>query len=322
MAHPGLTPLEMFTATLKYEHDGPRIPHDRLIELLRPPPGGAVVAVCSNHGHVGDPAYFKKDKTRPHLTAPGRITREPKGNGTCLQSSLEPIIILPPSDPVINQLLRAGTRPRPYTIKHAPKTGHIQIPGVLLDNWADGYRVLDIWLEFITGEYRRLGLIDPTTTLKCVHESVVLMNFKTCVDPIPPRGLLDLEVLIKLMQHTQPPFPISAMTDDVVNARIVVYFSTPVDPAGTTKSKNRIMMRVFASGRINLLGGHSREHAARIHRYIDDLVRGNADDLIFELPEPDKPDDPAPAPAPAPRPPSPNTIRMAEMQLDELLDEL
>ena len=129
-----LSPNHMFVCTFEARIGGINLSIIDFIDQITP--SGTIKAINCNFGHKAQDDYeqylklVRKEKRRranPYQTE--TKTRKLQGDGTCFNSTVEPVIIF---DDNPNKV---------YKVKCFTSTGVIQVPGVINHDLSDGIRV-------------------------------------------------------------------------------------------------------------------------------------------------------------------------------------
>lgn len=242
--------------------EGVAIRPQDLIGLLRLPARFGVRAIDSNYWHICQPGHESRGKrpvagprkkVRP---APaGKRARDREGDGTCFNSSM-----------LATVAVRWGGREEIYRkLRFFPSTGETQVTGCSEADFADGRAVLREWLRYVRECFPRRALQGAP---RLVNPRAIMRNYKFRMNVAESIDVRRLRDHVDSGQ-TPPPGGLAVASALVCRDKLTVLFRT--GPGKPTR------VAVFASGKINILGGKKAEHAVLIHEYFARLALRGAD---------------------------------------------
>lgn len=284
--NPPFTPMNMFVCTYEVRLGGMNFPFETFVERVQP--REPVVALNSNFGHKAlpghehhlkapkeaeeakDPAPAARRPGRPpQAGAERRPRRKVQGDGTCFNSTVEPVVVHP------DYLGPRGEKV--YKVKCFPTTGCTQIPGVRCADYADGMAVAHAWVQYVNEELR------PEIAVTIESSRAIMLNFNFALRRSSPRILLDLEALKGFLQNQDagraPPYRVRevkyATDDDKLSFKMEV-------------GARNVRVNVFLRGKINILGAETHESAKHIYDYLSDTLSDGWETFVCLKPRPDR----------------------------------
>lgn len=266
--------MSLFVCTYKCFIEGIDMGFEELTKILQP--RGNIVAINSNFGHKSLPGYEHRIKTPSVVVKPTDVkkkTRRRQGDGTCFNSAVELVVILPH---VRN--IPAG---KTYIVKCFSTTGQVQIPGVLLPDFTDGIAVINEIIPFIN---EQLG-----TQAKVSTHSTSMLNYKYIIDldkfrreksdnPELYKTTIRLQRLSEIIgAHANDPAGRFIITGITTGGSLDTIFSCQF------KTPTRaIRLKLFQSGKVNILGSDSQESAIMIYLFMTNIFLTYWEQLICE----------------------------------------
>jgi hypothetical protein len=267
-----LEPLRQFLCVYEARLEGLGQSHYQLGQQMEGQLARPIVALNSNYHREALPGYerfLKEPKARAPAAAPGlpnRRRRQPQGNGSCINSAVEPVVYVGEQD---------------YKMKCFPTTGVTQVPGVRREDCADGRAAVEAWVHFLNE--RGLG----RRKVEIASTRVLLLNYKTAVCTAPGESL-DLEALAGALEDAEGPFRVKVVNRACESRKMTVQLVVPCDRrAGGEKC---VRVAFFPSGKINFQGLFCREHADQIYDWLAALFAQERARLVVTPPEPDAED--------------------------------
>lgn len=242
-----------------------------------------VVALNSNFSHSCLPGYESLVKTVPRSQQGGAPSekgakpsiakpRKLQGDGTCFNSSIEPVVRLGAPD---------GRSGRNYFMRVFPTSGEIQVAGVVSCDLSDGAAAVDAlvaWLDSFDAVKQRRedgkGLVPIRLVPGSNHPT--LMNVRFRIHLSCDRVLLNLQAITEYLRAAAAgvpsarfpalvPLPYTAreLKAAIGEPKVTFVFLVPVE--GGEPRKPRI--NIFQSGKINILGSNCPETSMRIYEW-------------------------------------------------------
>jgi len=336
MPSPPLTANVLFVCTYEGLISNIKIPNDKLTAFLEPT--GHILAFNSNFGHKAQPGFEQYLKFPDPVKKEGKKPRKLQGDGTCFNSTVEP---------VIGFNCQGRKSDKVYYVKCFPTTGQTQVPGVLKPDLSDGYTVLQTWVDYLNEQ--GVGTKDETgkpRKIEIVSSKPNMLNFKCQVRCCTPRLLVHLalfaeymdimerfayyekgkknETVVKDRLHAGsclvvPPYRVKEVT---IKGSLEVKFSCRFE---VTKDR-RPRVNIFQSGKVNILGADSFESAGNIYHFLMDMFTLNWGTLMRLKPLPDnisrKAAEKKAAAPPKPKPSPTPAVRFSDADMADLMGEL
>jgi hypothetical protein len=226
--------------------------------------GQTVLTINCNFGHVACPEgkRYLKLKRREKKKNTNCKSRKLQGDGTCFNSTLEPVIRLGHN--------KAG---KVYYMKCFTTTGQTQIPGTLELDASDGRRALAIWVSYLHSR----GL-----PVEIEWSRVNMRNFKFALRRPSPRLIINLSGLFQHLRNVETipgtPLKLLELKESHDNARLLFQ-------ARSATRKVRVI--IFQYGKINFLGTDSFETKDIVFKFLSDLFAAHWNDFTILCPLPD-----------------------------------
>jgi hypothetical protein len=241
-----------------------------------------IIAINSNYGHAAMPGYeyLIKHPKKPvvsenYLYLKGK-SRKVQGDGTCFNSAIEPVIKLPNSKE--NKF---------YFLKCFPTTGETQIPGVILDDFSDGYNVLTVFVKYLNT--LKDIKIDDNELIGISYSIPKMINYKFKLNHMTSSMLVNLFKVAEYLQKSEQ----RINTDNITIPFIIKEVKLPVDDIKIsfrmkTSEKRNPRINIFQGGKINILGAESTTSARLIYEYMTNIFKMYWHDFITIKPLSDK----------------------------------
>lgn len=235
-----LTSLKLFTCTLSAKLEI----NDNIKNLgERLEPRESILAFNTNFIHKAQSGYenYLKEPKKPTKKRSGGY-RKQQGDGSCFQSSIEFIVKINHSNISDNKIYK----PKLYS-----RTGEIQIPGILMNDYSDGHLVIETLASFLNTNVITQGY-------------PIMLNYRCTVSFNNPQEMLDLKNIHCYIVECDPsnlPYPLFETHFD--NKTLSVRF----------KIGEKIQRISFwHSGKINIIGAKSHENVEKIYNYFNVIL--------------------------------------------------
>jgi len=251
-----LTPLKLFTCTLASKLEI----KDSFAELAEHlEPRDSILAINSNFAHKAQPGYeqYLKTPKEPTLKRSGKGHRKQQGDGSCFHSAIEFVVKIDHSEISNNKV---------YKPKLYPGTGEIQVPGVIVNDFSDGFIVLETLSLFLNASILIPG-------------NPIMLNYRCIVSFSNSQELLGLKKICDHIHESDPsnlPYPL---------------LETHVAVDGTQALTIRFRIgekiqriSIWRSGKINITGAKSWENVVKIYDYLNQILPR----CVITKPQPDK----------------------------------
>lgn len=240
-------------------------------------PNQEIVSINSNFVHKAYPG-FEGYITRPKnitpakkkmMASPGYRERKKVGDGTCFQSCLDFSVCLCTASSKI------------YKMRYFPKSGDIQVFGVMDDNYRSGELVVQSFINYLINS----SGLPEFASAGVVSTSLSLLNYKFDV-LLPPHFRIDVSKLDEILATDlySPPFRIVLRSDHIDSIRrISIVFES-------NGKKTRVI--IWPSGKINIMSVASIDDAFKIYDFLCEIFTAEWGNIIIEIPIPDPPKTP------------------------------
>nr|BCY04574.1 hypothetical protein [Abalone asfa-like virus] len=264
-----LSNLDMFVCTYQVVITKLKIKHFELINMIEP--AGFVKALNCNFGHKTAPGMeslikYPILKKRTNL----RKIRKGEGDKTCFNSALEATVFIEDPPGLVKQIQSIRDKKK-YFLKYFPTTGQIQIPGIILTSFRDGQYLASKWVEYLNNQLR------PSEPITIVSQNPIMLNYKFKLKD--STGVLDFQEIIKYFKkHECPGFVIREIINNdclKLSTKFMI-------------ENRKYRIKIFPTGKINLLGVKEPLHAYNIYNYMEHMFQTSADQIIVTPPEPDQ----------------------------------
>jgi hypothetical protein len=241
------------------------------------------VRIKCNFGEKVYPGYIPPIKTkksnRGRKKKPPKVhKRKQQGTGECFNS--QTTFVMPSTKTVITD----GKVPTDATIYKFKvfRTGKIQLPGLRTTTVIDDVMELTKRLVLLLNFHLHTCETDITKLTKLINLNPVMKNYKLRTK-LKENWIIDLATLRQLLHMNRNPGGDCPKIFDVKYTRqqtkLSVQFSTPV----YGNIKKRVRVNIFQSGKINILGGHSKQTTDAICEFIHDLFKQNQSTIFTKL---------------------------------------
>jgi len=229
----------------------------------------SVVTINGNFGHAALIGYefLMKD---PNKMSAKKLKRKQKrkiqGDGTCFNSAVEPIVKI---DNSISGKL--------YYMKCFPTTGEAQVPGVIRADFSDGKSALEAFAKYLTK--MGVGDLDENNLPKTIvyaNEGPSMINYKCQVKRTSPRMIINMRKLSAFLIYAEQNNLTSIDPLDGVGV-IFKFESFGRSPR----------IKIFQSGKINILGASSESSGYSVYRYLSRLFAMKWSDFVCLKPRKD-----------------------------------
>ena len=234
-------------------------------------------------GYQPPPKVKKSNRGRKKKLPPPR-KRKRQGTGECFNS--QTTFVMPSPDTIITD----GVVPSDAVIYKFKvfRTGKIQLPGLRNTAVIDNIMLLISRLLVLLNFHLHTCEKDPVKLTKLVNLNPVMKNYKFRIK-LPEKWIVDLSNLRGLLQKIRTTEYEGPKIFDIKYTRqetkLSVRFKTPI--RGNLKKCVRV--NIFQSGKINILGGHSKETTDAICEFLHNIFKkdsslfaklGSADDQL------------------------------------------
>lgn len=240
------------------------------------------VKIKCNFGEKIYPGYqppkkVKKSNRGRKKKPPKERKRKRQGTGECFNS--QTTFVMPSSDVVpVDGIVPSDSLMYKFKVF---RTGKLQLPGLLTTTVIDDVMILTQRLVGLLNFHLHTCECDYTKITRLINLNPVMKNYKFVVK-LTPGWIIDLAKLRELLQRDRSADN-PARTFDIKYTRqetkLSVRFTTPV----TGNQKKKVRVNIFKSGKVNILGGHSKESTDAICEYLHDLFVQNSATLITKL---------------------------------------
>lgn len=252
-------------------------------ELLEP--NHEIVSINSNFIHKAYPG-FERYIARPKnlspykkklMATPGYRERKKVGDGTCFHSCLDFNILI--GDHLIDS--RIFSHPKNYRMRYFPKSGDLQVFGVIDENYRSGELVVQSFINYLINS----SGLPLFSSVEVVSTNLSLLNYKFDV-LLTPQFRVDISKLDEILTTDlySPPFHIVLRSDPIEGIR---RFSIVFESNG---KKTRVI--IWPSGKINIMSVASINDAIKIYDFLREIFTAEWDNIIKEIPIPDPPKGP------------------------------
>ena len=252
-----ITPVKLFLATCSYKLSGINKPHDSVIKELQP--WGNIKSINSNFGWVCEPGYeYLLKKRKKQATS-----RKLQGSGCCFNSAIEPVMPITADliskYPLVTSQLNKN---KVYKIKCFTSTGVVQIPGVLLGDLSDGEMAINELIAY----FRNIHF-----DIHIEERKIIIMNFN-CRIIVPENSLIDFLALYHRLKVGTEDMSVTQIPPPYEESQIKAKFNHKTKYA---------TVKIFQTGKINILGCKSREFAIVIYAYLTNIIQTYTSEIII-----------------------------------------
>ena len=150
-----------------------------------------------------------------------------------------------------------------------------QIPGGIEPDFSDGYKVLDVFVDYLNG----LNISEEKIEIEYTEH--IMLNYKFKINIENSRLFVNLMVLYNILSTVDyAPFPIRELKSPVSDNKTALYMK--ID------DRKKLRVNMFQSGKINILGARSMESCELIYEFYIKLFTDNWEKLIKLKPIPPK----------------------------------
>lgn len=256
---------------------------------------GNILVVNSNFGHVAQEGYdylLKTAEKKKKKNGNKIRTRKVQGDGTCFNSTIEPIIRIDYPGMKENKI---------YKVKCFPTTGETQIPGVVQPDLSDARPVLDVLVNFLN----ELKMGENGEPIYYENDMPKMLDYKFRVIRSCPRLLVNLRnlaIYLQRLEENKLRQDTKAEEDDILKITLPfrpvlpTHFIREIKPPTTdvkvslkfTCGDRQPKVNIFQSGKINILGADSNEHSEDIYAFFLELFTKNWEHLVCLKPRSDE----------------------------------
>lgn len=275
------TKPQVTTITMEGFLSGVNCHEERLIEGIEADED--FVRIKCNFGDRTYPKYQPpvkvKKSNRGRKKKPPKVhKRKRQGTGECFNS--QTTFVMPSSRAIVCD----GVVPSDVEIYKFKvfRTGKIQLPGLRTTVVIDDVMELTKKLVELLNFQLHPCDTDPTKITKLVNLNPVMKNYKFRVKKPSEQWIVNLAELRQLLhqkrQNDDGPkiFDIKYTRQET---KLSVRFRTPIPG----KAKKRVRVNIFQSGKINILGGHSKKTTDEICEFIHSLFAEHLNTILTKL---------------------------------------
>lgn len=239
-----LTPLKLFTCTLSAKLEI----NDNISDLAEHlEPQGSILAFNTNFIHKAQPDYEKylKKPKEPKLKTSGNGYRKQQGDGSCFQSCIEFTVKINHPD-IPNDKV--------YKSKLYSRSGEVQIHGIILSDYSDGFLVIETLASFLN-------------TNILVSGYPMMLNYKCNVTFNNTQEMLDLQNICDYINESESsnlPYPL-------LETHLAIDGSQSLAIRFKIGEKYQ-RISIWRSGKINIIGAKSQESVEKIYNYLNMII--------------------------------------------------
>lgn len=271
------------THTLEGYESGISFHEGEILPFLRAE--GRIVKITSNFGSVKQPGWMpfiqpKSNRGRKKKTR--RPTQHKlQGSGKEFNTQVS-FYILRSDDPCIEQLCTVDsehgeqklvwkkTYYKPYKFK-VFRNGKLQLPGVRQNKIDDVMSCIPLIIKTLTDAIERQTGVRPKTETKYVYPLMKNFKFTINLPKTKPPSLVDLNHYAQLINAFPPGDgfpPLFSASYRRENNKMHIKFYTPLPH----RPQKKILINVFGSGKINILGASDYEATRKICVYLHSIL--------------------------------------------------
>lgn len=226
-------------------------------------PDNNIKAIISNYGELYHDSYIKKNKTKRSNRGRKKIEKEPnrrkpQGTGKAFnsQTSLE---------------IACGDSVYPIKVF---RNGNLQFPGSSRERFHDMMHCFQIIID----KFNEI-LYQGRPLIKLIKVEPVMKNYKYIVK-LKPDEILYLEEMRNSLEKERntSEIPVCQIKYGRDQSKVKIVFDTPL----LNKTKKKLTINIFRSGKINVLGGMNELHTLQSYNFIKKVIKKYYKNIIYD----------------------------------------